>query len=73
MIALAAVAVALALYLWNPTPVQRLELRTVDARFSVRGARAADPRLVLIAVDDKTLATLGPKDGDIPRGSYADC
>jgi CHASE2 domain-containing sensor protein len=73
VIALTAVAVALALYLWNPTPVQRLELRTVDERFSVRGARAADPRLILITVDDKTLAALGPeKDGDISRGNYAD-
>ena len=61
MIALAAVAVALALYLWDPEPVQRLELRTVDARFSVRGARAPDPRLVLIAVDDQTLARLDPQ------------
>jgi CHASE2 domain-containing sensor protein len=73
VIALTAVAVALALYLWNPTPVQRLELRTVDERFSVRGARAADPRPILITVDDKTLAALGPeKDGDISRGNYAD-
>jgi CHASE2 domain-containing sensor protein len=69
VIALTAVSVALALYLWNPTPVQRLELRTVDARFSVRGARAADPRLVLIAVDDKTLAA---NDGRLPLGNYAD-
>jgi CHASE2 domain-containing sensor protein len=72
VIALTAVAAALALYLWNPTPVQRLELRTVDARFSVRGARAADPRLILIAVDDKTLAGLGPEKEGIPRGNYAD-
>ena len=72
VIALAAVAVALTLYLWGPAPVQRLELRTVDTRFSVRGARAADPRLVLIGVDYKTLASLGTKDkGDIPRASYA--
>ena len=59
VIALTAVAVALALYVWDPAPVQRLELRTVDARFSVRGTLAADPRLVLIAVDDKTLAAVG--------------
>jgi CHASE2 domain-containing sensor protein len=73
VIALTAVAAALALYQWNPTPVQRLELRTVDARFSVRGARAADPRLILIAVDDETLAALGPEHGEgIPRGNYAD-
>ncbi|MFL5417919.1 MAG: CHASE2 domain-containing protein, partial [Myxococcales bacterium] len=39
---------------------------------SVRGARAADPRLVLLAVDDKTLAGLNRTDeGDIPLTSYA--
>jgi CHASE2 domain-containing sensor protein len=69
VIALTAVAVALALYLWNPSPVQRLELRTVDARFSVRGVRAADPRLMLIAVDGKTLAANA---GGLPLGDYAD-
>ena len=58
VVALTAVAVALALYVWDPVPMQKLELRTVDARFSVRGARDPDPRLVLIAVDDKTLARL---------------
>jgi CHASE2 domain-containing sensor protein len=73
VIALSAVGVALALYVWNPAPVQRLELGTVDARFSVRGARGADPRLVLIAVDHKTLAALGREDDeDMPRGRYAD-
>jgi CHASE2 domain-containing sensor protein len=73
VIALIAVGVALALYLWNPTPVQRLELGTIDARFSVRGTRAADPRLVLVAVDDKTLSDLGHEDdGDIPRTRYAE-
>jgi CHASE2 domain-containing sensor protein len=73
VIALSAVGIALALYVWNPAPVQRLELRTVDTRFSVRGARAADPRLVLIGVDDKTLASLDRKDkGDIPRARYAE-
>jgi CHASE2 domain-containing sensor protein len=72
VIALSAVAVSLGLYLWDPAPVQRLELRTVDARFAVRGARAPDPRLVLIAVDDRTLARLDPTHtGRIPRASYA--
>jgi CHASE2 domain-containing sensor protein len=72
VIALTAVAVALALYVWDPVPMQRLELRTVDARFSVRGTLADNPRLVLIAVDDKTLARLDPKGtGRIPRASYA--
>jgi CHASE2 domain-containing sensor protein len=72
VIALAAVAVALALYLWDPEPVQRLELRTVDARFSVRGAEAPDPRLVLLAVDDRTLARRdSERTGILPRENYA--
>jgi CHASE2 domain-containing sensor protein len=72
VLGLAAVAVALALYLWNPGPLQRLELATVDARFSMRGERAADPDLILIAVDDETLARLDPEGtGRLPRASYA--
>jgi CHASE2 domain-containing sensor protein len=71
VIALTAVAVALALYVWDPEPMQRLELRTVDTRFSVRGTLAADPGLVLIAVDDRTVARLDPKAKQIPRATYA--
>jgi CHASE2 domain-containing sensor protein len=72
VIALTAVAVALALYVWDPVPMQRLELGTVDARFSVRGTDAATPGPVLIAVDDKTLARLDPAGtGAIPRANYA--
>jgi CHASE2 domain-containing sensor protein len=75
VVALAALAVALALYLWAPKPVRRLELKTVDARFSVLGSRAADPRLVLIAVDDKTLQRFDPTDRPstrrLPRAEYA--
>jgi hypothetical protein len=55
VIALAAVAIGLALYLWDPEPVQRLELSTIDTRFSVRGSSAPDSRIVMIAVDDRTL------------------
>ena len=72
VIALATVAVALPLYQWNPESVQRLELGTVDARFSVRGARAPDSRLVLIAVDNQTLARRDPeRTGILPRADYA--
>jgi CHASE2 domain-containing sensor protein len=72
VIALTAIAVALAVYIWDPVPMHRLELRTVDARFSVRGTLDANPQLVLIAVDDKTLARLDPRgNGRIPRASYA--
>ena len=59
VVALLVVAASLAVYLWNPGPLQRAELDTVDARFAVRGERAPDPRLVVVAVDDKTLARRG--------------
>ena len=73
VIALATVAIGLALYLWDPRPVQRLELGTIDARFSVRGSGAVDPRLVVIAVDDKTVQRLDNPDGArrLPRAQYA--
>jgi hypothetical protein len=73
MIVLTAITVALALYVWNPLPMQRLELLTVDARYSVRGTGAPDPRLMLIAVDDRALARLhipGDPDG-LQRAAYA--
>jgi CHASE2 domain-containing sensor protein len=69
---LAAVAIALALYLRDPEPVQRLELQTVDARFSVRGEQAPDPGLVLITVDDQTLKRFPGEDpGSLRRVHYA--
>jgi adenylate cyclase len=74
VVALMVVAGSLALYLWNPGPLQRAELRTVDARFSVRGGRAPDPRLVLLTVDDKTLArrSIHLRGGrDLARADYA--
>jgi CHASE2 domain-containing sensor protein len=72
VIALAAVAVALALDVWDPVPMQKLDVKTVDARFAVRGTQGPDPRLVLIAVDDKTLQRLDPeRAGNLPRPVYA--
>jgi CHASE2 domain-containing sensor protein len=72
VVALATVTVALAVYVWNPEPVRRLELSSVDARFSLRGARTPDPRLVLVTVDDPTLARLDQEGrGTLRRGEYA--
>ena len=72
VIALAALSVGLALYVWNPSPARRLELAAVDARFAVRGSQAADPRLVLVAVDGPTLRRFGADaDHPIPRRVYA--
>jgi CHASE2 domain-containing sensor protein len=71
VIALAAVAIGLALYLWDPEPVQRLELTTIDTRFSVRGSSAPDSRIVMIAVDDRTLKRFHATQPVLPRGQYA--
>jgi CHASE2 domain-containing sensor protein len=72
VLALAAVAIGLALYLWNPEPVQRLELGTIDTRFSVRGSSAPDPRVVMVAVDDRTLRRFGVgRRPVLRRGQYA--
>jgi adenylate cyclase len=36
--------------------LEALERRTLDARFVARGARPADPRIAIVAYDDKTIA-----------------
>jgi CHASE2 domain-containing sensor protein len=72
VLALAAVAIGLALYVWDPEPVQRLELSTIDTRFSIRGSSAPDPRVVMVAVDDRTLRRFdAERTGVLPRGQYA--
>jgi CHASE2 domain-containing sensor protein len=72
VLALAAVAIGLALYVWDPEPVQRLELSTIDTRFSVRGSSAPDPRVVMVAVDDRTLRRFGAERTKVlPRAEYA--
>jgi CHASE2 domain-containing sensor protein len=71
-IALASIVAAMGLYLWSPEPLRRLELATVDARYSLRGTGTPDPGVVMIAVDDATLRALTP-DGrpPLPRAAHA--
>ena len=71
VIALAAAIIGLGLYLLDPTWLQRLDLRTVDARLSVQGGHTADPRVALIAVDDATLQRRAGRNGRLPRSDYA--
>ena len=71
-IALAAVLIGIGLFLWDPAPLQHVELATVDARFAVRGERAPDPSVMLVAVDDRTLRALaGPGEMVLPRAQHA--
>jgi adenylate cyclase len=49
--------------------LQDIEQRTLDTRFALRGKRAADPRIVIVGIDDKTLETIGSF--PLPRSNYA--
>ncbi|HTZ95066.1 MAG TPA: adenylate/guanylate cyclase domain-containing protein [Terriglobales bacterium] len=49
--------------------LQNIEQRTLDLRFAIRGARAPDPRIAIVGIDDKTLQNLGAF--PLPRNSYA--
>src|ERR1039457_4326270 len=49
--------------------LQDIEQRTLDLRFALRGKRAADPRIVIVGIDDKTLQTIGSF--PLPRSNYA--
>jgi CHASE2 domain-containing sensor protein len=51
LVSVTAIAVALAAYVIDPAPLQRLELSSVDARFSIRGPQPPDRRIVLVGID----------------------
>ncbi|MGD9498382.1 MAG: CHASE2 domain-containing protein, partial [Armatimonadota bacterium] len=54
------VLAVLVLRFWPPmTVLDRIELRSVDWRFAQRGPRAPDPRIVLVHVDEGSIAQLG--------------
>jgi CHASE2 domain-containing sensor protein len=68
LIAVSAIAVGLVLYAWNPAVLRKLELSTVDTRFSLRGERQPDSRVVLVDIDDASLRALSLH----PRAKIAD-
>ena len=49
--------------------LQNIELRTLDLRFALRGARPHDDRIVIVGIDERTLQKLGSF--PLPRKSYA--
>ncbi len=57
----------------NPSPgfafVQNIELRSLDARYNLRGPRPPDPRIVIVDIDEKTLQREGAF--PIARSAYA--
>ena len=60
LIAAAVIVLVLALFLWAPEFLQAVEMRLYDLHFKLRGTepQAAD-RVVIVAVDEKSLAALG--------------
>ena len=70
MAAAAAVAIVLVLvaYVLQPAWLEKAELRTLDARFALRGDVAVDRDIVIVDLDDASLAELGGGGDRIPRG-----
>jgi CHASE2 domain-containing sensor protein len=70
LVAVSAVAIALTVYLLNPEFVRRLELDSVDARFTIRGETAPPSNMALVAIDDATLRRFNAVDGRLPRALH---
>jgi CHASE2 domain-containing sensor protein len=67
-----AAALSIAAYSTEPTPLERLELSSIDARFAVRGTVPPDRDIVIVEVDERTLEALEPKRFGLElRPSYA--
>jgi CHASE2 domain-containing sensor protein len=68
-----ATALAIAAYGARPNLLQRLELSGIDARFHVRGAVPGDRDIVIVYVDNATLAALHLHAGELAlRPHYAE-
>ena len=50
--------------------LQDIEQRSLDLRFTLRGKREPDPRIVIVGIDEKTLQEVGSY--PLPRRYYAD-
>lgn len=51
--------IALSLTIMKPSALEQFEMKALDFRFQARGVIPADPRVVIIAVDDNSLAEVG--------------
>jgi len=67
---MACVAVAVACTVQATGALGDLELRTIDARFALRGGHPARPDVVIVALDAESLAALGRRP-PLPRGEHA--
>ena len=59
LIAAAVVCAVLALFVWAPGFLTTLETKVYDLHFTLRGARHPGGEVVIVAADEKSLATLG--------------
>ena len=61
---LAVLAVGLLVMVWELSPpgdiLERFELRTIDARFLIRGSRPHGTDILIVCVDDQSLDRVGP-------------
>lgn len=58
-IAAAVVVLVLALFFWAPAFLSTIETKLYDLHFSLRGARSPGDQVVIVAADEKSLATIG--------------
>src|SRR3984893_2920984 len=49
--------------------IQNIEQSSLDTRFSLRGARAHDPRILIVGIDERTLQKINSF--PLPRSNYA--
>jgi CHASE2 domain-containing sensor protein len=69
--AAAAIVIALIAYVLDPGWLQRAQLMTVDARFALRGDVPVERDIVIVDLDDSSLAALGGGAARIPRRLHA--
>jgi len=59
LIAAAVICLVFALFIWAPAFLTTVETKLYDLHFTLRGARDAGDQVVIVAADEKSLATLG--------------
>src|SRR5262249_2696680 len=59
LIALGVIVLVFGLYLWAPVFLKTVETKLYDLHFTLRGVRHPGDQIVIVAVDENSLATLG--------------
>lgn len=68
--AAAALVAALALVLYGAGALEGLERQSIDQRFAIRGTQTPGDQIVIVGIDQTTLATLNTQPSRMPRASY---